>query len=199
MHSFLFISIFALIFSLIKCSPIYPSAKWKEGWNDELPSGSSGISKSWVQYGYDNDGGKYMENGWQNSWHSEDDDENSAWNAKQVLDDDDWDVSGKHNWFWGNGGSRGWGIWGSGKNDPSRHYGSSIDYRPKNSYISWGSINTNNWKNNGGGEGWSKWEVNDHKPGNGGHEYGEWKGWKVGSGSGKWDSWISSNISKMKA
>uniref|UniRef100_A0A8R1XXY7 Uncharacterized protein n=1 Tax=Onchocerca volvulus TaxID=6282 RepID=A0A8R1XXY7_ONCVO len=178
------------------------AVEWKEDWSGKLPSGGNGMHKGWVGFGSDHDGGKYVENGWQDSWQSGYNDGKSGWNGKQDFDDS-WAASGKHRWSWGNGGSQGWGIWGNGagKYGPSNHYSTgfgdygrgSDSYGPKNNYASWGNTNTDNWRNTGGGEGWSEWEVDDHGPGNGGREHGGWKSWKSGSGSGSWDSWNSGN------
>lgn len=137
-----------------------------QDWSAELPSGGTGKHRGWIGFGSDRDGGKYVENGWQNSWQSENSGGDSSWDGKQISDDG-WDASGKHKWSWGNGGSHGWGTWGnSGKQGLTRHYGvdfgddtsSSIGFGPESSYTSWGNTNTDSWKNSGGGEGWRKWK-----------------------------------------
>lgn len=108
------------------------------------------MHRGYVGFVSNNDGGKYVENGWQNSWQSEQNDGNSGWNGKHTGNDN-WDTSGKRKWLWENGGSHGWGKWGSDQiSDLS-------DSAPR-VYTTWGNTNTDSWKNNGGGEGWRKWE-----------------------------------------
>ncbi|EFO15258.2 hypothetical protein LOAG_13252 [Loa loa] len=122
------------------------------------------MHRGWIGFGSNQNGRKYVENRWQNLWQSGNNDGDSVWNKKQTLDDN-WDVSDKRKWSWGNGGSHGWGIWGTGigKHDTSRRccYGidSGNDWSgPENGYIFWGNTNMDSWKSSGGGEGWRKWE-----------------------------------------
>uniref|UniRef100_A0A1I8EVD8 Uncharacterized protein n=2 Tax=Wuchereria bancrofti TaxID=6293 RepID=A0A1I8EVD8_WUCBA len=203
MYSFLLFPVFFLVLLVTTCAPTNPSVEWNQDWSGELPSGGTGMHRGWVGFGSDHDGGKYVENGWQNSWQSGNSGGNSALNKKQTLGDK-WDTADKGKWLWGNGGSRSWGKWGTGM---GKHKGANfgddlsigmgmgmgVGMGPESSYISWGNINTNSWKNSGGGEGWRKWEANGNEPGNGGRERGEWKSWKSGSGGGNWDSWKNSN------
>ncbi|VDK87030.1 unnamed protein product [Litomosoides sigmodontis] len=139
------------------------------------------MHRGYVGFGSDNDGRKYVENGWQNSWRSGQNDGNSGWNRKQTGNDN-WDMSGKRKWFWENGGSHGWGQWGS---DLSGDLSDSIPEL----YTTWGNSNTDSWKNHGGGEGWQKWEADDEGAGSGSRQYGGWRSWKSGSGGGRWKSW----------
>ncbi|VBB27723.1 unnamed protein product [Acanthocheilonema viteae] len=156
-----------------------------------MPIGGNGMHRGWVGYGSDRDGGKYVENGWQDSWQSGQNTGNSGWDKKQTSDDN-WDKFGNQKWSWGNGGSHGWGSWSSDitKNGDSSDSSDSIVQGPE-IYTSWGNTNTDSWKSNGGGEGWRKWEADDQGSGSGSREYGGWKSWKSGSGVGRWDSWNS--------
>uniref|UniRef100_A0A915Q3M8 Uncharacterized protein n=1 Tax=Setaria digitata TaxID=48799 RepID=A0A915Q3M8_9BILA len=207
MHSFYLFPALLLVLLVTICAPSNPTVEWKQDWSEEYPSGASGMHRGWIGISSDHDGGKYVENGWQDSWQS-DNDRNFGWDKKRTSGDD-WDASAKGKWSWGNGGAQGWGNWGSGYGKGSKSdlykwsstgdnddccYGADLGggrsgSGPKRSYTSWGNINTDSWKNSGGGEGWNKWEVDDYGSGGGGHERGGWRGWRSGSGTGNWDSW----------
>uniref|UniRef100_A0A0R3RN65 Carbohydrate-binding protein n=1 Tax=Elaeophora elaphi TaxID=1147741 RepID=A0A0R3RN65_9BILA len=121
-----------------------------------MPSSGSGMHGGWVGFGSDSDGGKFVENGWQNSWQSGQSGGNFGWDKKQSSDNS-WDSSGKQKWYWGNGESHGWDTWDSDKSSQSGDWSGGTVQEP-DFYTSWGNINTNSWKNHGGGEGWHKWE-----------------------------------------
>ncbi|CAG9538045.1 unnamed protein product [Cercopithifilaria johnstoni] len=147
------------------------------------------MHRSWVGYGSDRNGGKYVENGWQNLWQSRQSDGNFDWDKKGISDDN-WDTFSKHKWSWGNGGSHGWGKWSNdfAKNDQSGDWSDSVIQRPE-FYTSWGNTNTDSWKNSGGGEKWSKWEADDQGSDGGNREYTGWRNWKSNSGGRNWKSW----------
>lgn len=127
-----------------------------------LPSGGSGMRKGYIGYGSDHNGGKYVENEWQDSWQTGQSGADSGWDKKDASsssDEGNWGRTGKHKWSWGNGGSHGWGRWSSdnGKTYRGSDSSNSAIQEPE-MYAFWGNSNTDSWKNNGGGEGWHKWE-----------------------------------------
>ncbi|VDK30332.1 unnamed protein product [Gongylonema pulchrum] len=130
--------------------------EWQQDWNAQLPSGAMGMHKGWVGFGTGQDGGKYVENGWQNSWNSGTSGGDYGRSVKQSWSDQP-SGTAMDKWSWGNGGAQGWGSWGSdyGRNggfstnsdgdDAWKKWGSNSGsgaHNKKHGYVSWGNVMT---------------------------------------------------------